>query len=294
MSTTDDDRLFSEEEVVDVAVDTPIEGGGEAADDGGLDLLPILEAMMFASTEPLTVEEIRVALPEQEADRIEKALDALARALDAPGRGLKLEKVAGGYRLVTRPELAASLRALFRFRNQKRLTPAALDVLAIVAYAQPITAPEIQEIRGTDPSYALRTLMDRQLVRMVGRKRVVGRPILYGTTRDFLLHFGLDSLEDLPPVEGFGTRVVPAQGRLFPVTAAEFEPLGDGPIDLDAELPTGGAEPAVFEAAPQDAPAADAEPAAEADGNANAPVAEAPAEVEDTENEKPPRDAEGD
>ncbi len=223
--------------------------------DDGFDLVAVLEAMMFASTEPLTIEEIRVSLPEMHPDRIENALDALARALDKPGRGLKLEKVAGGYRLVTRPDLAPSLRALFRFRNQKRLTPAALDVLAIVAYAQPITAPEIQEIRGTDPSYALRTLMDRQLVRMVGRKRVVGRPILYGTTREFLLHFGLDSLEDLPPVEGFGTRVVPAQGRLFPVTE-EFDPLeGEAqPAGEDAGAEGGG------EDADRDVPPADEAP----------------------------------
>lgn len=207
----------------------PFEDG--RGEDRGLDIVAVLEAMMFASTEPLSLEEIRVALPEVDPAQIEHGLDALARALDRPERGLRLEKVAGGYRLVTRPELVSSLRALFRFRNQKRLTPAALDVLAIVAYAQPITAPEMQEIRGTDPAYALKTLMERRLVRMVGRKRVVGRPILYGTTRDFLLHFGLDSLEDLPPVEGFGTRVVPAQGRLFPVTAGEgsddIEPLGD-------------------------------------------------------------------
>lgn len=205
-------------------------------EDDGLDILGVLEAMLFASTEPLQLEEIKVALPGLDDARLERALASLAHALEGEGRGLKLEKVAGGFRLVTRPDLAPQLRALFRFRNQKRLTPAALDVLAIVAYAQPVTAPEIQEIRGTDPSYALRTLIDRRLVRMVGRKRVVGRPILYGTTRDFLLHFGLDSLEDLPPVEGFGTRVAPAQGRLFPVTADDMEPLGEE-VDLSKELP---------------------------------------------------------
>lgn len=245
----DDERRDDAAPLPDDGAQPEGEGADAAAEpaDDGFDLVAVLEAMMFASTEPLTIEEIRVALPELHPDRIESTLDALARALDKPGRGLKLEKVAGGYRLVTRPDLAPSLRALFRFRNQKRLTPAALDVLAIVAYAQPITAPEIQEIRGTDPSYALRTLMDRQLVRMVGRKRVVGRPILYGTTREFLLHFGLDSLEDLPPVEGFGTRVVPAQGRLFPVTE-EFDPLeGDvQPADGDdaADAAGDGAAPA--------------------------------------------------
>ncbi len=239
------------------------------------DIAATLEALMFASTEPLSLEEMRVALPGAAAPTIESALDALARGLDRPGRGMKIEKVAGGWRLVTRPELAGPLRTLFRFRNQKRLTPAALDVLAIVAYSQPITAPEIQEIRGTDPSYALRTLMERQLVRMVGRKRVVGRPILYGTTREFLLHFGLDSLEDLPPVEGFGTQVV-AQGNLFP--PGEFEPLGDGPLDIDAELPAAEPDAEVPAAAEPHAerPAAadpDAEPPAAADPDAGVPPA---------------------
>ncbi len=192
----------------------------------GVDILALLEAMLFASPEPLTVVEIAAALEGLDQDTIEHSLDSLSRALRAPGRGLQLEKVAGGYRLVTRPDLAEPLRALFRYRNRKRLTPATLDVLAIVAYAQPITAPEIQEIRGADPAWALRVLLERRLIRVVGRKRVVGRPMLYGTTREFLMHFGLDSLEELPPVEAYGTQIVPSQQRLFPVTGD-----GDPPAD---------------------------------------------------------------
>lgn len=212
-------------------------------DNPGLDILAVLEAMLFASPEPLNVEEIQAGLPEVAAGEIDKGLDALSRLLNQPGRGLKLEKIAGGYRLVTRPDLAEPLRALFRFRNQKRLTPATLDVLAIIAYAQPITSPEIQEIRGTDPAYALKVLLERKLIRIVGRKRVVGRPTLYGTTRDFLVHFGLDSLEDLPPVEAYGTHVVPAQGRLFPVTefpqesSSQETELFDPPLEEDSSPP---------------------------------------------------------
>jgi segregation and condensation protein B len=217
---------------------------GPEQDEQGLRVLAVLEAMLFASPEPLSVEEIQAGLPDLSPDQIERGLDGLARALGRPDRGFRLERVAGGFRLVTRPDLAEPLRALFRFRNQRRLTPASLDALAIVAYAQPITAPEIQEIRGTDPAHSLRVLLDRKLLRIVGRKRVVGRPILYGTTREFLIHFGLDTLEDLPPVEGYGTRVVPAQGRLFPVTAFPAEEIDiepePGQLPFDAAAGEGG------------------------------------------------------
>ena len=224
-------------------VEYPAESGSEAAEDvrreqdPGLDILAVLEAMLFVSPEPLRITEIEEALDGACREEIEVGLEALAKALEKPGRGLRLEAVAGGYRLVTPPTLAAPLKALFRYRNRKRLTPATLDVLAIVAYAQPITAPEIQEIRGTDPAYALRVLHERKLIRMIGRKRVVGRPILYGTTRSFLVHFGLDSLEDLPPVEAYGTRVVPAQGRLFPAGGAGIDHL---PEDEAAAEVAGG------------------------------------------------------
>ncbi len=179
-------------------------------------LVAVLEALLFASSEPLSRSELRAAFPGVEDARIDAATATLENALADPSRGIRLEHVAGGIRLVTSPEVAEPLRTLFRFRNRQRLTPATLDVLAIVAYSQPVTSPEIQEIRGTDPSYALRVLLDRKLIRIVGRKRVVGRPMLYGTTREFLLHFGLDTVEDLPPVEAYSTQVLPSQHRLFP------------------------------------------------------------------------------
>lgn len=239
------------------AADLPIE-----ATLASPELLAVLEAMLFASAEPLTREEISASLPELSRADIEAGLDGLERTLRQPERGLKLERVAGGFRLVTRPDLAASLRALFRFRNQKRLTPSTLDVLAIVAYSQPVTAPEIEEIRGTDPAYGLRVLLDRRLIRMVGRKRVVGRPILYGTTREFLLHFGLDSLEDLPSVEGYGTRVLPSQARLFPVTEVEMDPL-DGSETIEEAL-----HPRAVETAEEEVP----EPSSLAAASEEAPV----------------------
>jgi segregation and condensation protein B len=106
--------------------------------------------------------------------------------------------------MTTKPEHGGWVRALFRSRNRRRLSRAALETLAIVAYRQPITTPEIQGLRGIDPSGVLQNLLDKKLVRVLGRKKVVGKPILYGTTREFLAHFGLNSLEDLPSPEEFG------------------------------------------------------------------------------------------
>jgi segregation and condensation protein B len=114
-----------------------------------------------------------------------------------------VEQVAGGFRLATKPAVGALVRPFFRQRNRTRLSPAALETLAIVAYRQPATVPEIQAIRGVDPTGALKNLLEKKLVRILGRKKVVGNPLLYGTTTQFLVHFGLNKLEDLPSIEEF-------------------------------------------------------------------------------------------
>ena len=150
------------------------------------EIVALIEAVLFASPEPVSPDELRVALAEVPGSELEPGLEALERRLESPDRGLRLQKIAGGYRLVTRDDLAEPLRRLFRFRNRKRLTPASLDVLSIIAYAQPMTAPEIHEIRGTDPAYALRVLQERRMIRVVGRKRVVGRPMLFGIRPEHL------------------------------------------------------------------------------------------------------------
>ncbi len=202
-------------------------------------VVALVEAVLFASPEPVTPEELGEALADFETGALDEGLELLERRLEEADRGLRLQKIAGGYRLVTRDDLAEPLRRLFRFRNRKRLTPASLDVLSIVAYAQPITAPEIHEIRGTDPAYALRVLQERRMIRVVGRKRVVGRPMLFGTTKEFLVHFGLDSLEDLPPVEAYSTKVLPAQQRLFPVGSPEAAAGADHDLFEDGEAVDG-------------------------------------------------------
>lgn len=163
----------------------------------------ILEALLYASPDPVSPEELKEAFGADRAPDVEAALAALIDEYRAEGRGLMIEQVAGGCRIVTRPELADVLREFVKRRNRTRLSRAALETLSVIAYRQPVTAPEIEAIRGVSPSSILRTLLDRRLVKIVGRKKVVGKPFLYGTTPAFLLHFGLNSLDELPSMEEF-------------------------------------------------------------------------------------------
>jgi segregation and condensation protein B len=170
-------------------------------------LRSILEALIFAAEEPLTVGDLEELFPSAPKESLQEALDAVAAQWETGDRGLQVLRIAGGYRLTTRPDLGEWVRALFRARNRRRLSGAALETLAIVAYRQPITTPEIQALRGTDPAGVLQTLLDRRLLKVVGRKKVVGKPMLYGTTPEFLTHFGLNTLADLPTLEEFGALV---------------------------------------------------------------------------------------
>lgn len=172
---------------------------------GGFDgpLVQAVGAVLFASEEPVQPREIAKAFKGVELAQVEEAIETLRSAYDKSGAGLHLEKVAGGFRVATRPEVGAYVRQFFRQRNRTRLSPPALETLAIVAYRQPVTSPEIQAIRGKDPAGALKGLLEKKLVRIVGKKKVVGRPLLYGTAKQFLMHFGLDSLEDLPTITEF-------------------------------------------------------------------------------------------
>ena len=163
-----------------------------------------LEAVLFVAAEPVDREKLLEIFGSQ--DRV-AATAALERVIEryggGPDKGVCIEEVAGGLRLVTRPELHGYLRKFFEVSGRTRLSMAALETLAIVAYRQPITGPEIQELRGVGPAGVLKTLLEKRLVRISGRKKVVGKPFLYRTTREFLMHFGLGSLDDLPPLEEF-------------------------------------------------------------------------------------------
>ena len=164
------------------------------------ELKAILEALIFASPDPLTRRAIGKLLTSELAEDIDVALNELKRDYERPG-GLQLVEVAGGYQIVTRSDLHEWVRRLFHERTTQKLTVQALETLAVIAYRQPVTALEVTEIRGVTAAGVLNTLLERHLIKIVGRKKVVGRPFLYATTKEFLIRFGLNEIGDLPKVE---------------------------------------------------------------------------------------------
>src|SRR5919109_4837291 len=160
----------------------------------------IVEALIFASPEPLTPKMLYRLLADEPKEDVAAAVNALKADYESRP-GLQLVEVAGGYQIVTRPQLHEWVRRLFHERSTQKLTVQALETLAVIAYKQPVTALEISEIRGVNTSGVLGTLLERHLIKIVGRKNVVGRPFLYATTKEFLIRFGLNDLTDLPRVE---------------------------------------------------------------------------------------------
>jgi len=185
----------------------------------------IVEAILFASDAPLKADEIARADEELDEDRVEEALDALRRFYDESGRSFQVAEVAEGYQLLTRPDFAPYLERFDTVPRPSRLSGPALETLAIVAYRQPIGRVEVEYIRGVSSSGVLRSLQDRSLVEVVGRGEGLGRPLLYGTTRRFLEHFGFGSLDELPRPDE------------LPVVLRDRIPLGDSDDEDDDERP---------------------------------------------------------
>jgi segregation and condensation protein B len=163
----------------------------------------VLEALVFASPEPITPREIGQVLQGVPREDWQKALEELRADYGRDERGLQLVDVAGGFQITTRPEYNDWVRELLDPKQPTRLSIQALETLAVIAYKQPATLPEIIELRGVKSGGVIKTLLEKRLIRIMGRKEVVGRPILYGTTRQFLLHFGLKDLSELPKIEEF-------------------------------------------------------------------------------------------
>jgi segregation and condensation protein B len=164
-----------------------------------------VEALLFASERSLSETKMKTVLGIEDEDatkQIKEAVDSLNKSYDVDSRAFRIERIAGGYRVMTREELAPLVSRLHEQRQQQKLSQAALETLSIIAYRQPVMRAEIEVIRGVACGEVLRGLMDRRLVKIVGRAEELGRPMLYGTTKDFLTIFGLANLKDLPEVQG--------------------------------------------------------------------------------------------
>ncbi len=211
------------------------------------ELKAIVEALIFASPEPLTPRTLFKLLSDEPKEDVLAAVEALK--VDYDNRpGLQFVEVAGGYQIVTRPELHEWVRRLFHERSTQKLTAPGLETLAVIAYRQPITAIEITEIRGVNTSGVLSTLLERHLIKIVGRKNVVGRPFLYSTTKEFLIRFGLKDLGDLPRIEDMADALGfdPPAGLIEQMPMEEMLPLDEG------DVADGAAEDAAVDAAVAD------------------------------------------
>ena len=164
--------------------------------------LAIIEALIFVADEPLSIKTIADVLKE-DRDVVAQAVEELVTEFNSRNGGLQLREVAGGWQFATRPEYHEHVRAFLRTRPSAKLTLASLETLAVIAYRQPVTVPEILEIRGVQSPSSIKTLLDKKLIVAKGRKETIGRPMMYGTSKEFLMQFGLKDLSELPSIEDF-------------------------------------------------------------------------------------------
>ncbi len=239
---------------------------GPAADDvpvslADAQLRAVVEAIVYVAEEPLTAAQIGAALL-QPADRVQEALAWLIEEFDKPEHGVAIREVAGGYKMATKAEHHDAVRTFAKsLKPPLKLSLPALETLAVIAYKQPATAPEIMEIRGVQGAGVLKTLLDRKLIAAAGRKNVIGKPILYKTTKDFLIQFGLKDLSERPSLKEFEEIRRMAFADSEPAAeAGASEPVGAGHAQPEPAQPEpAAAEPAPAAAEPE-VPAAGVEP----------------------------------
>jgi len=206
-----------------------------------------LEAIIYAAETPITLEQIIALVKETVAaegaadedevrSHVRSSLEELVGEYDSPSHGIEIRQVAGGYRMSTKPEQHEVVRAFAKsMKPPIRLSLPALETLAVIAYKQPVTVPEISEIRGVDSGGVIGTLLDRKLITTAGRKQVIGRPILYKTTKEFLMRFGLKDVNELPSMEEFEKLVAESfQAELIPAEAAPQAEVGQ-PVESSPE-----------------------------------------------------------
>jgi len=187
-----------------------------------------IEAMLFASEKPLTIEQLRTGLDNLDAAMVRSIIEELKTEYEQANRGIRVVEIAGGFQMVTSANFAPFLKKLYKGRNAEKLSKPALETLAIIAYKQPITKMEIELLRNVNIDGVISSLADKNLIRIAGRKKAPGRPFVFGTTRQFLEHFGLKSLEELPKMEDF-TKLAQAQEAENPENEVELTEESDEP-----------------------------------------------------------------
>lgn len=225
-------------------------------------MLSVVEALLFASDEPLAPQQIADILTlmqggdqdrgrRRSAETVERSIQDLNELYREEGRAFRIVEIAGGYQFATRPEFGVWIGAMMKEKAKRKLSVSALESLAVIAYRQPVTKPELEAIRGVNADYVIRTLLERNLITIVGRAATPGRPLLYGTTRDFLKHFGLKDLAELPKPREINELLAEAEyeveKRLLKEREAQAAAEGDvGTEAEDAERtsPEGGSPPA--------------------------------------------------
>jgi segregation and condensation protein B len=241
-----------------------------------------LEAVIYAADEPATVEQLATALGEEKL-AVQAALDELTASYAAEERGIEVREVAGGYKMYTKPQHHDLVRRFIKsLRPPLRLTMPALETLAVIAYKQPVTAPEIQEIRGVNTSGVLKTLLDKRLITTAGRKEVIGRPIVYKTSKEFLIRFGLSDLDELPSLKEFEALAREALGSDEGIASPQaddesvLDTQREGEVSSDVEAASGSAGEAQHSvnAAAGDSTAGEANPQNDAETHKSAAAGE--------------------
>jgi segregation and condensation protein B len=194
-----------------------------------IELESLLEALLFTSPEPLTLDHFHSVIPDADKSTIRETLQRMQKQYESRNAGILLREIAGGFQLSSNPRWHSEIQQLFSKPLIVKLSRSALETLAIISYKQPITLPEISEIRACNAASAAKTLLELNFIKVLGRKRVVGRPFLYGTTREFLLHFGLKDLSELPQLQEFEELI----GEK--VSSEIFQPSAAAEMDLEPE-----------------------------------------------------------
>jgi segregation and condensation protein B len=246
-------------------------------------LKALIEGIIYVAPEPVTLDGIVKVLEGEERERVKAKLEELVADYEQNSHGIQIRQVANGYKFSTKVEHHEILRKYVKsLKPPVRLSKPALETLAVIAYRQPATLPEIEEIRGVDSGGVIHTLLEKKLVVTSGRKSVVGRPILYRTSKDFLVHFGLKDVGELPSLKEFEELAKRALGAEWAAEAASAPPAGGEPVPASSEpnATAEASEAAPAGSAPPEAPAANPEPSQPSDDTSESPPQETTPEGE--------------